>query len=179
MSQVNTRIDIGKSVDGFVAQYATQLTAAIFAVVGVTGVLMFFRLFKSEVEGIHEWLGLAFAVVAIAHVVRNRRPFLYLLKQGRMRVLFLVIVIGSLGFITLMPTPQANPFRQATQRMLSSPINHVAPVLGMTAEDAITRLRGIGVVEAVPEQSIDALARRSGKDPVLLLRTVMAAQGKP
>lgn len=48
----------------------------------------------------------------------------------------------------------------------------------MSVDDAITRVNGIGVAEATPEHSIDTLARRSGKDPVLLLGTVMAAQGK-
>ena len=178
MSQAHTDASITKSLDGFVAQYATQMTAAIFAVVGATGVLMFFRLFKSEMEGVHEWLGLAFAAVAIAHVVRNRRPFMSMLRQARMRSLFLVIVIASLGFSSLAPSSQANPFRQATQRILAAPINDIAPVLGISPEDAVTRLNGIGMAEVTPEYSIDTLARRSGKDPVLLLRTVMAAQSE-
>jgi hypothetical protein len=178
MSQEKVRAGIRTSLDTVVARYATQLTASIFAVVGVTGVLMFFHLFKSEIEGGHEWLGLAFAAVVMAHLVRNRRPFLSLLGQARMRGLFLVIAMASLGFIVLAPSPQANPFRQATQRMLAAPINHVAPVLGISPEEAIARLRGIGIAGAGEEESIEALARASGKDPVRLLRMLMAEQGR-
>ncbi|HZW14250.1 MAG TPA: DUF4405 domain-containing protein [Noviherbaspirillum sp.] len=177
MSRQNTQAGIGKSLDAVIAQYATQLSAAMFAVVGITGVLMFFHLYKGEVEGIHEWLGLAFAVAVIAHLVRNRRPFMYMLGQARMRVLLLVGATGSLGFILLSPPQQANPFRQATQRVLAAPINDVAPVLGVTGEDALRRLRSAGIAEASPEQSIGALARQYKKDPALLLGAVMAEQG--
>lgn len=176
MSQHKAQEGIARSIDGILAQYATQLSAAMFAVVGITGVFMFFRLYKGELEGIHEWIGLAFAAAVIAHLVRNRRAFTYLLGQTRMRLLFLIVVGGSLGFIFLSPPTAPNPLRLASQRVLAAPINDVAPVLGMTREEAIARLHAAGATDAVVDQSIGALARQYKKDPAVLLGAVLNGQ---
>lgn len=44
---------------------------ATFVVTAVTGVLMFLHVGRGLVTAAHEWLGLAFVVLALWHVVRN------------------------------------------------------------------------------------------------------------
>lgn len=165
-----------RSIDSLLQKYATQLTAALFLIVATTGALMFFHLFKVEVEGIHEWLGLGFAVAAILHLLRNRRPLSLMLAQPRARALIAAVVVVSVGVIALSPPKGANPFRQATQRVMAAPIRDAAPALGVSADDAVSRLQKIGVTDAAPDKSIEALARQHGKNPAQLLSAVMAAQ---
>lgn len=168
-----------RSIDSLLQKHATQLTAALFLIVAVTGVLMFFHLLKAEVEGIHEWLGLGFAIAVILHLLRNRRPFSLMLAQTRPRVLIAAVVVASVGVIALSPPKGANPFRQATQRVMAAPITDVAPVMGMSPAEAISRLQLIGVTNAAPEKSIDALAREHGKNPAVLLGALTAKPRTP
>ncbi|SNT19223.1 protein of unknown function [Noviherbaspirillum humi] len=181
MSQATRAIQTSKParfIDQILPRYATQATAALFVVVAVTGVMMFFKFYKGEVEGVHEWLGLGFAAVVALHLVRNRRSFAQMLKQGRMRVLFLLALAGSAGFILLSPPKQPNPTRQATQRMLSAPLANVSPVLGMSAEQAVDELQRAGVGDATPDASLNKLARAHGKEPAALLSELMAAPAR-
>lgn len=163
-----------RSIDSLLQKYATQVTAALFLIVAVTGVLMFFHLLKAEVEGIHEWLGLGFALAATLHLLRNRRPFALMLAQPRARALILVVAVASVGVIALSPPKGPNPFRQATQRVMAAPLADVAPVMGITTAEAVARLQAAGIANAAPEKSIDALARDHGKHPAMLLGVLTA-----
>lgn len=155
-------------MDAVLRRYATQATAALSVVVGVTGVMMFFHLAKAEVEGMHEWLGLAFVAVALAHVLRHRHSFVPMLRQPRMRVLLAAAAVAAAAFVVLAPPKAGNPFRQTTQVVLQAPLKDVAPLVGVSADDLAARLQA-----ADTGQSIEAIARARGADPVALLGTVL------
>lgn len=158
-----------KPVDTMLRRYATQATAALSAVVGVSGVMMFFHIAKGEVEALHEWLGLAFVAVAALHVVRHRHGFGVMLGQTRMRVLFAAAAMAAAAFVVLTPAKSGNPFRQTTQIVLNAPLTSVAPLVGVSAQDLAARLHA-----ADTSQSIDAIARAQGADPVTLLQAALA-----
>ena len=166
---MSTPNPLAKTVDGWLRRYATQATIALTIVVGVTGVMMFFRLYKGEVQAMHEWLGLAFAAVALAHVVRHRQIFVGMLRQPRMRVLFAATAVASAAFIVAAPPKAPNPVRQATQAVMRAPLKDLAPVLGVTPEVLATRLDG-----ADTALSIDAIAKSRGVEPARLLQAAMA-----
>jgi hypothetical protein len=65
-------------------RYATHVVAALIVVVGVTGTMMFYRLYKSSVQELHAWLGMAFLLAIVLHVTRNRRQLVPLLSHTRM-----------------------------------------------------------------------------------------------
>ena len=50
---------------------ATSFTALAFLVVGISGVLMYFHIFKDYIEDLHEIIGLFFVVVVLFHVFYN------------------------------------------------------------------------------------------------------------
>ena len=50
---------------------ATSLTALLFVVIGITGVIMFFHFFDKYVEDMHAILGLVFVAVVFLHVFFN------------------------------------------------------------------------------------------------------------
>ena len=64
-SPTNQPADAASNADALLKKYSTPLTAATAIVVCVTGVMMFFHLYKGEVQAMHEWLGMGFVVAAI------------------------------------------------------------------------------------------------------------------
>lgn len=165
---MTTPVTAPKSVDSWLRRYATQATAALSAVVGITGVMMFFHLYKGEVEALHEWLGMAFVAVAVGHVVRHRYGFAAMLTQTRMRVLLGVAAVAAATFIVAAPPKGANPFRQSAQVVMQAPLKDLAPLVGVPADELSARL---GATDS--GQSIDAVARAQGIDPVKLMEAAL------
>lgn len=151
-------------LDTLLRRYATQATAALSVVVGVTGVMMFFHLAKAEVEAMHEWLGLGFTAVALGHAVRHRHSLVPMLRQTRMRLLLGAAAVAAAAFVVLAPPKTGNPFRQTTQVVLQAPLKDVAPLVGVSPDDLAARLNATDA-----SQSIEAIARARGTDPVALL----------
>lgn len=166
---MTTPAPAAKSMDTWLRRYATQATAALSVVVGLTGVMMFFHLYKGEVEALHEWLGMAFVAVAAAHVVRHRHGFAAMLTQTRMRVLLGVAAVAAAAFIVAAPPKGANPFRQSAQVVMQAPLKDLAPLVGVPADALAARLGA-----ADTSQSIDAIARAQGTDPVRLMGAALA-----
>lgn len=155
-----------EGLDPLLRKYATQAVSALAVVIGATGIMMFFRIAKGEVEAMHEWLGLAFVTAIILHVARHRRGFMAMLGQPRMRVLFGLTMVIAAAFVVLTPAKQGNPFRQMSQLATSAPLSALSPVLGVSPEELIRRLTDAGITVSGPDQSIDAAAKASGRNPV-------------
>lgn len=158
-----------KTADSWLRRYATQATVALSLVVGVTGIMMFFHIAKGEVEALHEWLGIAFVVVAALHALRHRHAFMAMLGQTRMRLLFGAAAMTAAAFVVLAPAKGSNPFRQATQVVMQAPLRDVAPLLGVSPQELATRLHA-----ADSGQSIETIARAQGADPVGVLAAALA-----
>lgn len=152
-------------------KYATQATVALSLVVGITGVMMFFNIAKGEVEGMHEWLGMAFAIAAILHVLRHRGAFAAMLDQPRMRVLFAAAAVAAALFLALTPPKQGNPMRDAGRLLTSAPLEEVAPLLDISAAELAARLNTSDTT-----QSMEAIAASQGGNPMHLLGKAM---GRP
>lgn len=163
-----------KTMDSWLRRYATQATAALSVVVGVSGVMMFFHVAKGEVEALHEWLGLAFVAVAALHAVRHRHGLVAMLGQPRMRGLFAAAAVATAAFVVLTPPKSGNPFRQASQVVMRAPLKDLAPLVGIPPQQLAARLRAAGMAVADTSQSIDAIARAQGADPVALMTAALA-----
>lgn len=171
---MSTEASVTKTLDNWLRRYATQATAALSLVVGVSGVMMFFHLGKETVEALHEWLGMGFVAVAIAHAVRHRASLVNMLSQPRMRVLFAAAAVVTAAFVLAPSGKGPNPFRQATQAMVQAPLKDVAPVLGVSADDLTARLRAAGFAVSDTSVSIDAIARQHGAEAPRVLAAVLS-----
>jgi hypothetical protein len=89
----------GKAKGGIVARYATIVTTATFLVTAVTGVLMFYHLDGRYLRTAHDWIGMAFVIAAVFHVVRNWRAFVKLMKKPRTQVVVLLVALVTAGCI--------------------------------------------------------------------------------
>jgi hypothetical protein len=156
--------------DDSLRKYATQATLALSLVVGITGVMMFYRLFKAEVQGMHEWLGMGFVVVAILHALRHRRGLPHMLKQTRTQVLLGAAALAAAGFIVLAPPKQGNPTRELVKLATQAPLAQLAPLVGATPEELAGRLG------ATPDLSLAAIAKAQGKEPMAVLAAALRKQ---
>ena len=159
-------------------RYATHVVAALSVVVGVTGTMMFYRLYKSSVQNLHAWIGMAFLLAIVLHVTRNRRQLVPLFTHTRMHVLLVLTAAVATCFLYLAPAPKANPAKSLTRAFLRAPLVNIVPVLGITPELALVRMRMAGVANPALDQSIDDAAQRSQIDPVTLLVAVLNTNKK-
>lgn len=173
-----SRTSLAERLDGLLKQYATQLAAVLAVVVGVTGVMMFFRLYKGEVESMHEWLGLGFVAAVALHVLRHRRPFARMAGQLPMQVLLAATVMVVTAFLMFSPPKQGNPFKQVSEAAMRAPVRDLAPVLGIPVEVVLRRLDEAGAGAAAPDASIETLAATSGVDRTKLLQAALGKRGR-
>jgi hypothetical protein len=167
------------SFDGALRRYATPTTAVLSVVVGVTGTILFFHLAKGATETIHEWLGMAFALAAILHVVRHRVSFAQLLKQTHMRVMAAVLALGVASFVVLAPAkPPGNPMIRLALAAHQAPIAQLAPAIGNTPDQVLARLRRAGI-DGRPEDSLASLAAAHGMEPMKMIALALPPERVP
>ena len=164
---------ISESVSSLVNAYATQLTAALSLIVGVSGAMMFFHLAKSRVQSLHEWLGITFLLAAVLHALRNRRAISSMLAQKRMRLLLGITALVAAAFLALAPAAKTNPAKGLAQALQRSPISLVAPALGISSELALSRLKTMVGIDAKATDSIDGIAAANNVDASHLLSALM------
>ena len=174
-AKTGTPPDTSSTTDSMLKKYSTPLTAVTAIVVCVTGVMMFFHLYKGEVQAMHEWLGMGFVVAAVLHLVRHRRPLAFMMKQSRTHILLVLTLVVSLAF--LYPSSggqQVNPMRSTIEAVLRAPIKDLAPVVGVTTEELTARLADAGVAQPSPTDSLESLAKTSQAEPMKLLTAAMS-----
>lgn len=147
-------------------KHATAATSALFLVIGVSGVLLFFHLGEDLVKGLHEWLGLGFVVAAGLHVWRNFPAFGKLMGKRATHAAFAVALLVAGGFMLSSGQEQGtggNPMRQFVQVAENAPLTAVAPVLGVSEQELVRRLTESGVPVAATNVSLRQLSGQSGK----------------
>ncbi len=81
--------------------FLSPFVAMAFAVIAVTGVLLFFHVKNGPVMVLHEWFGWLFVITGTVHLLLNLRPLLAYLRQPTalvsMGVALVLIVLLSVG----------------------------------------------------------------------------------
>jgi len=157
--------------------HATELTATLSIVVAISGVMMFFHFYKGRVQFMHEWLGMAFVLAAMMHAVRHYRPITALFSNARTRVFLGAVALISAGFLLMAPASKPNPEKALSRLLLKARVQNVAPLIGLTNEALLLKLRDAGVANGDADKSIEEMARESRVDPMQLLLAI-AGQDK-
>ena len=174
-AKTSTQPDTASITDSMLKKYSTPLTAATAIVVCVTGVMMFFNLYKGEVKAMHEWLGMGFVVAAVLHLLRHRRPLTLMMKHSRTHILLVLTLLISLAFLYPSSGVQkVNPMRSTIEAVLRAPIKDLAPVVGVTTEELTARLADAGIAQPAPTDSIQSLAKAGQAEPMKLLTAAMS-----
>jgi len=155
--------------------WATPVTIGAFAIMSVTGVLMFFHLDSGFNKLAHEWLSWLMVGGVLLHAYVNwpgfKRYFSSPVGLGIISVCVLMLA-GSF-------TPNAGgggspPPVMAMKAVTSAPIATVAPLTGKPVADLIADLGKAGIVLPGAEASIDSVIGSSreleGKAIAILFR---------
>ena len=170
------RFPVFEQLESQLRKYATPLTAVLSLVVGVSGSMMFFHLFKSKVQGLHEWLGMAFLLAFVLHGLRNRRPFVALAKQTRSQVFLGLAAVTAAAFLLLAPQAKIAMSKSLPQALFTAPLAALAPARGVRLETALSRVIAAGGVGATADSSIATLAALSHVDAMTLLNAVLRTE---
>jgi len=166
------------NADELLKKYATQLTAGLAVVVCFTGVMMFFRWYKGEVEAMHEWLGMGFVLAAVLHAIRHRKALTLMMSQTRTRLLLGLTALLAAAFLVYSPPKAASPVKQTVSAVLRAPLGDIAPVFGLSANEAVGLLSEAGYKNASATKSIEAMARNNKTAPMNLLKVVLDQSDK-
>ena len=150
---------------------ATPLIIGAGVFVATTGLLMFF-VTADPFRFAHEIVGVGFAVGIVLHILSNWRPFTrYFSQSGAIGIITLGWIVG----ISLVTTAAMRGEEDAEDRVVDqieqTPIQLLAPVVGMEVGALVDRLKRGGFAVDDPEMSIEQLAERDGADTedILLL----------
>jgi hypothetical protein len=140
--------------------------------------MLLFKVGVGYVKEAHEWLGLAFVIACVLHVIRNWRATKNYFSVRAFWVTSLVVAAITLVFV--LPSGAAhggrgNPMFAVVSAVTAAPIEHVAPVLGSTPEDLMARFEQAGIKVEGPHQTLDDLANKSGRRLPEIINVAVAA----
>ncbi len=162
-------------------EWATPLTIGVFALMSVTGLLMFFHLDSSLQKTVHEWAGWVVVTAAGLHVAANWLGFKRYFKPGAgAAVIALCALVMGASFLPLggrSGEPQSPP-AIAMRAVTQAPIKAVAPLFGQSSEQALQALAAAGVNLPGEEASIGSVTGPDRERMALALRA-LAGRGSP
>ena len=149
----------------FLKKYATPLSIVTSLAVSVTGLMLLFGI-RGEIGEIHEWIGVAFVAAMVMHIVRNW-PGIKKIMSSWVGAAIVGGVGAALAVLIVMAMPSGGGERgghgggpwMVVNRVADAPISVSAPALGLTADQAVTKLKAAGVPVDGPTDSLTHLAR--------------------
>lgn len=126
-------------------ELSTSLTSLIFAVIAITGVLMFFHVFDNYTKKLHEIIGLGFVMVVFLHVFSNWT----LMKKYFTKKIFLILLVCVSSFsvffsLNSQKSPKTNQkmlTKEIINTAFSSPINKTLDLLNISTQNAKEKLQ--------------------------------------
>ncbi len=92
-----------------IKRYATVATIATSLIVATTGVLLFYHIGDRYLRSAHEWLGMAFVIATIFHLVRHSKTFPKLMGEARTQVaIVLAIAVTALFIVSASLSPDTH-----------------------------------------------------------------------
>lgn len=166
--------------------WAGPLTIGSFAVVAVTGILMFFKASFGLMKLAHEWLSLCLVFGVVAHIVLNWKPFLGYFRKGTgVSIMAAFLVMGILASIpALLPAkgqfPRGGAFHpQAYTALEQSSLSVVAHVAKKSPESLSEDLRAKGIRVRDNQQTLPEIAAENKVGNMVLLSYIFGgAQGQ-
>ena len=154
--------------------FITPITAALFIIVTVTGILLLFHAGGGSAKKIHELLGIAFVIGAILHLAVNWRIFASYLRKP-VTIALSVAVIAVLATMTGGGEKAGgSPVKEMFGLVENAPLTHFAPLVGAQPAEAVEILKREGLTVSDESQTIGDIAKSNGRrtpDILALFRT--------
>jgi len=156
----------------------SALLTVMFAVVSITGVMMFFKIRMLSSETLHIWLGFAFVTISCLHLLKNWNGFLSYFKK---RSTLLSIFFGFLVILVFIIPPLVSPVEKGVNpkgvvigAMMNAPLSKVAVFVSLDEEMMVKVLADKQIV-ASSKQSVSEIAKANGKTNDEILNIVFLA----
>lgn len=150
-------------------KYITSGTGFAFFVVAGTG-LFFKFFFKSHaLEEIHGWVGILMMVLALLHLYQNWKPFLNHLKDFKvwLNLVPILIIIALFSFGGNEST-QISP-KLVMGNLVNSKVSTVAEVFKQETESVLVKMKNNGLAIDSATQTLSEIAEKNQKKPQDLL----------
>lgn len=146
---------------------ATSFTTGLFLVIGLSGIMMFFHFFDSNVKGLHEILGLAFVVAVLCHLYYNWKLMKkYFTKKTFFASLIFTTII-SIGFIIQSSQEGLNGKWVLVNGAMNAPTEKLYALLDIKNAEEKLRQMNFPVTKA---NSIQELAKLNSANPWELIK---------
>ncbi|WP_415892016.1 hypothetical protein ACMXYN_11900 [Neptuniibacter sp. PT8_73] len=118
---------------------------------------MFFELSSGSIRATHEWMSLLFVVASSLHIYANKRPFIKYFSSTPL----LIIVVSVLSGIFLYAISFNDIYAAEASFQLLTNIESstLLPILDISQEEFLVRLKTIGITELDPEKSLYEIAQ--------------------
>jgi hypothetical protein len=163
--------------------WVTPITIGSFLLLGVTGLLMFFKVRGGLIVVAHEWLSPIFVVGACLHIWLNWDAVQA--NLSRARGILIVGLFAALLAFSIAPFEEAEEHarehghghevigRRAAELLLRARISTVAELTGRTPQQLRDILGRLGVRFASDDVTLAEAARQSQGGPVRVLDAVL------
>jgi hypothetical protein len=147
----------------------SALLTTVFAVVAITGVMMFFKIRPLSTELIHIWLGLGFTVISVLHLLKNWTGFVsYFKKSSTVLSIGAGVIVTALFIVVPLvgggSEKGVNPKGMVIGALMNQPIEKVATFLDMDGEAMVKRLSDQAQISVSSKQSIIQIAKANNKN---------------
>ncbi|WP_034411521.1 DUF4405 domain-containing protein [Derxia gummosa] len=160
--------------------WATPLTIGSFALMAVTGGLMFFHLDRGLQKPVHEWAGWLMAGAGVLHGVVNWSALKRYLRLPRPATVMglCVLALGASFFVGADGDRKGggSPSVIAMQAIAGAPIGSVAPLFGKTGAEARAALAAADI--SLPDDDA-TLASAIGAERDRLGKALRALSARP
>lgn len=140
--------------------WVTPLMIGAFALMAVTGLLMFFHLDQGLQKEVHEWLGWLLVLAAVLHVTVNWlgfKRYFTAARSGLAAVAVMALVVVGSFFVSGEEGEGVSPPVAAMHAVAGAPLKDVAPLTGRPASQLRAELAASGIELASDEQSIGSV----------------------
>ncbi len=160
-------------------RFVTPVTGVLSLVIGVSGVMLFFHVGEGLVKGVHEWLGMAFAVAMLVHLAMNWKAFKHHFRKPAAWFGTTIVSAISVMFLvaSLSSEPHANPTRSILQGIETAEVYDLAPVFKLSQSELTQRFGQAGVEIETGHESLRELAGKSGVDTRRLIAVLVSKGG--
>jgi hypothetical protein len=159
-------------------RYATPFITGLFLVSLISGVALYFGIGQAYFHQMHEILSLVLILPFVLHLWKNWRPMTGYFKHRPFYIAAVISFVAAMAYVVpqigATQTGRSGPPQFAlANKMMNAPVSAVAPVLGLSAEDMVTKLSAAGYTVASAEDSLATVATASGAETTALASAVL------
>jgi hypothetical protein len=167
-------------VKTIINRYATPLTTGLFVVSLISGVALFFHWQGGVFHSMHTWLSMVLLLPFVLHVWKNWNGFMSYFKRKTMWVPLIASLVVAVPFAVngLSGSRGGNPAFRTVALMTQARITDLAPVLKTTPDALVSKLKQGGYAVASADETLSAVAAKSGKRANELLFAMFPAGGR-